>query len=288
MRITEDGLILLDDVKVGENSYSFLLDTGATQSAIFENTFERTGLNVHTNTNKTVYGMVKTEKRQTVEISKFAVGPLEFAQQELIVLPNRDVNFKTTGKYDGLIGMDVLSPYQVYVSPRTSEFKLIPNHKMVTVPATWDRVELLDNPFEGGQWALHFIDVRVAGQIRPALVDTGAEFSAMNWNSAQYQQIKFLKRRLRKEWELQGAVGNFSPIARVVLEEFRSGQKFWRSKEFVVMDFDGLEALGVSDAPLLIAGMNLFEDETFLIDFDRNYIAIKPREDNVQSFASHK
>lgn len=283
MNITEQGLILLENVRVGEKNYSFLLDTGATQSAIFENALERSGLDVQTDANKTVHGIAKIEKRQTIDVLKFEIGPLKFAQQSLIVLPSREIDFEHSAVFGGLIGMDILLPYQIYVSPSTSELKLIPNNKPVTVPASWDRIQLIENPFEGDPWALHFIDVRVAGKNKPALIDTGAEFSAMNWNSAQYQQIRLLKRRLRKEWEVQGAIGTFMPIAKVVLEQFRSGQKFWKSKEFLVMDFEGLEALGVAaDESLLIIGMNLFQDETFLIDFERNYIAIKPTHENLE------
>jgi len=105
-------------------------------------------------------------------------------------------------------------------------------------------------------------------------MDTGAEFSVMNWNSAQYSELKSIKRRLRKEWELQGAIGTFQPISKVTLGRFRSGQKFWDHKDFLVMNFSSLDVLGVSDDPFVIVGMNLFKDDAFFIDFERNFMFI--------------
>lgn len=107
---------------------------------------------------------------------------------------------ETVDDFDGIIGMDILASYQIYVSPSISEIKLIPNDIAVTLPVAWDRMNLIANPFKNDNRNLHFIEVRVAGKIRPALVDTGAEFSAMNWNSAQYVQVKSLKKRMRNAW----------------------------------------------------------------------------------------
>ncbi len=281
INISEDGLIFFDKVRVGETDYRFLLDTGATQSAIFETTLSRSDLHVEPSANTLVHGMVTSAQLPTIEVSNIELGSLIFTQKTLIVLPDRDEIFKSTDAFDGIIGMDILASYQIYVSPGISELKLIPNDIVVTPPVSWDRMDLIANPFKNDNRNLHFIEVRVAGKIRPALVDTGSEFSVMNWNSAQYAQVKSLKNRMRKKWEMQGATGTFKPVAKVTLETLRSGQKFWSNKDFLVMDFDSLETLGLSDDPFLIVGMNLFKDETFLIDFERNYIAIKPRDDNL-------
>ena len=74
---------------------------------------------------------------------------------------------------------------------------------------------------------------------------------------------------------MQGAVGVFKPQTKIRLRHFRGGQKFWEDKDFIVMDFESLDILGVADQPFIIAGMNLFAGETIFIDFERNFLAIE-------------
>ena len=123
---------------------------------------------------------------------------------------------------------------------------------------------------------MHFIELRVDGRKTPALLDTGSEFNAMNWNSASYTQAKHLRRKLRKDWALQGANGTFDPVAKANLKLIRSGQKFWEDKDFIIMDFKSLDILGAEDDPFIIVGMNLLAEETVVLDFENNIMAIKP------------
>jgi len=74
---------------------------------------------------------------------------------------------------------------------------------------------------------------------------------------------------------MQGAVGVFKPRTKVRLESFRGGQKFWSNKDFIILDFESLDILGVADQPFIIAGMNLFAGEAIFIDFERNFLAIE-------------
>jgi len=46
------------------------------------------------------------------------------------------------------------------------------------------------------------------------------------------------------------------------------------------MNFDSLDVLGVSDEPFVILGMNLFQNDTFFIDFERNYMSVEPTKVN--------
>jgi len=284
MQTNPAGLIIIEDIKIGDKSYRFALDTGATHSAIFEESLQLSAAKFEEARNKLVYGMISSQTRRIAKIPKFELGSIQLLQKPLIILPDREFNFGANEPFDGLIGMDILADYQIYVSPKTSEFILIANEFPVIAPYHWDRIELTENPFRDDQRDLHFMEVRLAGENIAALIDTGAEFSVMNWNSAQYAELKSIKKRLRKEWELQGAIGTFEPSTKVTLERFRSGQKFWKFKEFVVMNFDSLNVLGLSDDPFAIVGMNLFKDESFFIDFDRNYMAVKSGENRRPSF----
>lgn len=277
MSLTEKGLILLKDVKINGRSMDFVMDTGATQSAIFDSSLRRLDLNLTSLSETMIHGMMQSKEHRVVNIPDIEIGSIEFQQMPMVILNDREVEFGSAERYDGLIGMDVLSDYQLYISPQAGELRLIPNRTEVFVPSSWQRVTLLENPFIVDNRALHFIELRVDGRKTPAMLDTGAEFSAMNWSSASFAQAKPIRKRLRKEWELQGAVGTFDPTAKVIMDRIRSGQKFWDNKSFIIMDFKSLGVLGVADEPFIIAGMNFFSEEEFFLDFQRNLLAIKPR-----------
>ena len=276
MRITESGLIVLEGTRIDGQKLDMVMDTGATQSAIFQTTLRRLNLGLTSESNTLVHGMTQSKFHEVVKIPQFEIGALKFLEKPMVVLDDRESTFRKTNRFDGLIGMDILSNYQIYISPSINELRLIPNQRKVDVPSFWPRIFLKENPFQPDGRNLHFMDIRVAGQITHSLFDTGAEFSVMNWKAARYSQVRHIRRKLREEWELQGAIGVFRPTANIKLENIRSGQVFWENKSFIVLDFTRLDILGIEDKPFIIAGMNLFKGESFFMDFDRNFIALIP------------
>ena len=275
MRVSEKGLLVLENVEIDGASLNFVLDTGATQSAIFKGTLDRAGLNVTAQEERMVHGMIESQNRRIVTLPQMTIGPIQYTQKQVIVLDNPKLDFAESENYDGLIGMDILSDYNLLISPSLQELKLIPKEREIYVPSYWSRIELTQNPFQADGRNLHFLQLRIAGRRTPALLDTGSEFSLLNWSAARFAQVKSLRRRLERDWQMQGAVGVFKPRTKVRLESFRGGQKFWSNKDFIILDFESLDILGVADQPFIIAGMNLFAGEAIFIDFERNFLAIE-------------
>jgi len=275
MGVSEEGLLIIEDVEINGELLQFVVDTGATRSAIFEKSLERLGLNLTADNETMVHGMIESQQRRIVDIPKMTIGPLQFLRKQLILLDNRDSYKKERKTYDGLIGMDVLINYHVLFLPSEGEMKLIPSEKDVYVPNSWARINLTPNPFQDDNRTLHFFQMRIAGDRIPALMDTGSEFSILNWPAAQFSQVRYMRRRLKKDWEMQGAVGIFKPTANIKLERFRGGQKFWENITFIVMDFESLDVLGVHQQSFSIAGMNLFLGDTIFLDFKNNLMAIE-------------
>jgi len=276
MRISEKGLIVFENIEMDGRYLDMVLDTGATQSAIFENASRRLNLDLEPSSQIMVHGMLQSKTRHIVNISKMKIGPIEFLSKPMVILDDRELDIQNIDIHDGLIGMDILADYQIYISPHMNELRLIPNAAKVYVSTYWHRIELKENPFQDDNRQLHFLDIRVNGNNTPAMIDTGAEFSVMNWAAANFSQVKTIRKKLKETWELQGAVGTFRPTAKVKLQRMRSGQKFWRHKEFLVMDFDSLGVLGIGEEPFIIAGMNLLQDQAIFMDFENNFIAMKP------------
>ncbi len=276
LRMDEDGLIFAENIEIGDKKLTFLIDTGATHSAIFETPLKTLTVNNKRKNQVLIHGIIDAGKRDIVTVPKLSIGDVAFIDQALVILTDRDPGLKHSATFDGLIGMDILSNYRLYASAENSDYRLIRSNIALTIPPDWERITLIENPFKDDQRTLHFMELRIAGKLTTTLLDTGSEFSVMNWNTAQYSQLRSLKKRLRKKWELQGAVGSFKPIAKINLGQFRGGKKFWNKKQFLVMDFNSLDILGIGDEAFIVGGMNLFKDETFVIDFENKVIAMKP------------
>ena len=274
MRVNDKGLFVLEGVEIDGASFDFAIDTGATHSAIFERSLGKAGLSDTSQEERIVHGMIESQSRQVLTVSEMKLGPLQYNQKSIIVLENPRATFGEAQEYDGLIGMDILANYNLIISPSTQELKLIPKEKEISVPSYWSRIELTPNPFQADNRDLHFLQLRIAGRRTVALLDTGSQLSIINWEAASFSQVKSIRRRLERDWQMQGAVGVFKPRTRIKLEHFRGGQKFWVDKNFIIMDFESLDVLGIGEKPFIIAGVNLFSDETVFIDFERNFLAI--------------
>lgn len=277
IKITEKGLIVIKGVSVEGQSLDMVLDTGATQSAIFESALRRLNIESTSERRTMVHGMLQSAERRVLSIDELEIGSLSFLNKNMVILNDHQLDDRTKPIHDGLIGMDILAGYKLYISPEAGELRLIPNITLISIPYSWQRIELVSNPFQDDNRTLNFMYIRIAGRNTPTLLDTGAEFSAMNWPAASFSQAKAIRRRLRENWELQGAIGLFKPIAKLKIERLRGGQMFWEHKDFIVMDLESLNVLGIAEQPFMIAGMNLFREETFLIDFENNFVAIEPR-----------
>lgn len=255
----------------------FLIDTGATKSAVFRGTLSKLKVKTDGLEEVTIHGMHDYASRPLVTVPKLYLADRELTDFQFAVLENREFDQMSGPQPAGLIGMDILSDYRVYVDADTRTFNLIPRSlPQPKVPYKWDYVSLESNPFNENDHGLHFLNVRVGNYLIPALLDTGSEDNLMNWKGAQFPQLKRARKRLYDQWLQEGAVGSFEPSYSIRVKNLRSGQKFWDSSDFVVVNFDGLEILGIDDEPFLIAGAGLFAEQTFYLDFAQNVIRFKP------------
>lgn len=253
------------------------IDTGATQSALYRSALKKVRLAESTTQFIQVHGMNQKESRPSVFMPTIYFGAEEMKNFRMAVLEDREDPLDNTQIPDGLIGMDVLGNYRIYVDADTKTFNLIPKAVPAPhLPSSWESVTLLTNPFIEDDHDLHFLEMRLGNYLIPALLDTGSEDNLMNWSVSMFPQLRRARKKLREQWMIEGAVGTFDPQHLIATKNLRSGEKLWQRSEFLVMDFVGLDILGINDQPFLIAGAQLFADQTFYLDFTENVIRFKP------------
>lgn len=278
IQFRKNGIIIVKGVDVDGQKLDFMLDTGATRSAIFEKTQAKIPqakkggpVNVH--------GIANVEQVESIIVPEMKIGEIEFSDRIFVVLPNRnsDPNFEKHARlYDGLIGMDFLEKYALHLDRENSQIHFIPNRIKTRVPRAWMKADLYENPFGADARKLHFFSAVISQRKVPALLDTGLEISVINWNEKSYPLLRRFKRKLRADWELQGAVGSFEPRMKVNLQDLSAGSVTWSDKTFIAMRLDNLKVLGLRDDNMIIAGANLLDHKEVFIDFENNILAVKP------------
>lgn len=179
--------------------------------------------------------------------------------------------------------MDLLAGYHFYINQPGGELRLIPKTLgTVSPPPNWDMVQLTRNPFLDDGRELHFFQLRLGNALTPALLDTGSQFNMMNWNTERFPRLRAVKKTLRKNWELAGAVGVFQPVSKIASENARAGQKFWSTNEFIVLDFESLNVLGIDGKPFVIAGMPMFGAVPIIVDFENDKMYFAPDKNEVE------
>ena len=277
--IQRNGLLLVQGVEIENQKLDFIVDTGATRSAVFEGIFKKRLTKTKLDEDVTLHGMTQVEKRKTVRFDRLKLGSTEFLSQKLVILPDREVephNSFVSKRYDGLLGMDILKNYSLHISRKTKSLNLIPKEKQVNIPPVWHEIKLTSNPYKAEDRNLHFFDVELSGSNAVSLLDTGSELSILNWDEENFPKLQPLYNNQLQQWKYEGAVGVFKPSIKIKVGTMSAGDIAWQDEVLFSTKLDSLKILGVEEKPFLIAGMNLLQFEEVLIDFERNRLGVRP------------
>lgn len=273
-----------------------MLDTGATHSALYASEWERLGQTMGQTTGQTmgqtigkavdgqqqvrIHGMLAADIQPLVTLPTLRLGTATLNDVPIARLNNPERKARDKELHDGILGMDILSQFHIYVDRPQEVLKLIPKDMgMISAPPSWRVVTLKPNPFLEDGRQLHFMDVRLGNALTPALLDTGSEFNLMNWNTSRFPQLRAVKSQLLKKWEIEGAVGTFQPVSKIRATDYRAGQKLFEGTEFIVLDFESLNVLGIEDNPFIIIGADALKNERYILDFERDKLIFAPTDE---------
>ena len=266
--VDRSGLIHVEVGVNGEGPFRLLLDTGATRTSLYRPVARRLGL--QSTGAARVHGLVGEDIHETAAIDSLTLGAHDTGPQNVVVLPSRP---DTVG--DGILGMDILERHRIFLAADTREIVLLDRSRPEPVPPPeWGRIELEGNPWGRDSKGLRFLQLRVNGRLAPALLDTGSGVSVMSFEFADWPEVRNARRRMRENWELNGALDTFRPRVEVRGVDFRAGNRVWYDENFIIKDLDTLEVIGAAGEPFAIAGLNLFADASFYLDFEANLLVL--------------
>jgi len=261
----------------GSEPLKFMIDTAASRSSIFNKTKLRLGLDTNA-AEKFINGMTNSSYRPTSNVETLSFGREVFQNHNIIIL--KDWDKAHAEGLDGILGMDVFRGLIFAFSHKTSTVKISKRPRFSKSKYNrWKKIRLEDNPYPVEKFGLLFTYTQLGDLHIPTLLDTGSNFSAINWMSVSDTSISKERRRLREEWIIQGSIGEFKPRMRVLLAETHIGGMKLKQHEFLVMNFDNFPVNKYGAYPLVIAGIDIFDGRDFTLDFINKdlYIAPKPR-----------
>jgi len=274
---TDNGQYTIEVTINGDGPFRFMIDTAASRTSIFNKTHARLKL-TKTGEKKFVNGITASSFRPSRSLDTLGFAGHVFRNHTIIVL--EDWKNNDTLKIDGILGMDVFSHMVFAFRHKKSRVKISRLPKFTKSNyRNWTKIQLGDNPYPVEKFGLLFTYTKLGDSHIPTLLDTGSNFSAINWMSVGGNTIAKERRRLREEWVIQGSIGKFKPRMRVKLKQTYIGGVKLRGHEFIVMNFDGFPVNDYGKYPLVIAGIDLFEGRDFVLDFPGKnlYLAKKSR-----------
>lgn len=277
---TSHGRMIVDMALPNGRVVKMMLDTGATRSALYNYEWQQLSTVSEPAEMIRIFGMISTGVHPVKYLNSVMIGGHQIDNVTLARLPIPDVDVRARESHDGILGMDILSHFHLYYDGPRRELRLIPTDLGTpSAPVQWRIVPLSSNPFLEDGRNLHFMKLRIGNVLFDGLLDTGSEFNLMNWNIKRFPRLRAARRRLKERWEIEGAIGSFSPVFKVTAENVRAGQKLFDHNEFIVLDFETLNVLGIEGRPFAILGADALKDERYILNFQNDTMVFEPRDD---------
>jgi len=276
-RLSPTGLFIVDVAVNGSEPRPFFIDSGASRSAVYEQHLGLFGLSL-TDRTTLVRGLVTTGERPTIGNVELAVGELTLPERSVVSLQSSPVAKDAVG----VLGADTFGDFAILFNVDTNMATFVPSADLSARSFVgWRRTALFEGIEGYANRGLHFTDLRVGDERHLALLDTGTDTTIVNWALASEDRgMRRRRLRMREQWELQGAIGRFSPRVAANLEGVVLGRNYWPNVEVIVMDLDTLSTVAPTDAPMMIAGADLFNQRTVAFDFGNNAIYLMPKPDD--------
>ena len=273
---TSSGHFVIEARLPGEPPRAFLLDTGATRSAIYASTQAEIRLPLYQGVQTEVFGMMESREMPLAAASHIEIGSQKILLGEMAVLPDPPEHLDSDLDIAGIIGLDVLSGMTLILDGPAGRLSLIPSDVILDMPAgEWRAVPLIANPYAEQDLGLRFMMAGIGISKVPALLDTGSQFNVINWNVKGLWMLSHRRKQLQDAWRLSGAMGEFRPRSNAIVERIEAGNMNWFRQEFVVMDVPGLSVLQIKDRAFMIAGSSFFRSHTIVIDVTRNQMWVR-------------
>ncbi len=279
-RIDYEGWITISAMVNGEGPYDFVVDSGATITATFQNLADDHDFTPADRDPIRILGLAGAEALPAFYIGAINVGGQDLTEHVGVVLPNWRRGRRTPG---GVLGLDFLTRYRVWVDADRRVIRLYDkNNAMSDLPRGWSKTSLKGDDYGASGGTLYKISVNMHGRRVECIIDLGASGTIINY----YALRRLLSGVFFNESKSTGFstgsrlndIFDNTEIARNVrIARIRIAGAQWRKRVILVFDALIFEELGISRKPYCLIGSDLMTEYNFMFDFANEKLYMGPK-----------
>lgn len=265
MTVLPNGLPVAHVSVEGHGPFRFIIDTGASSTAVLPALHAALPVRLRTAARQNLNGAGGAQSVNMLQLSRLGVaGRLEQGLRAFD-LPDGPVN--QMGVH-GVLGADVLARYELEMDVPGRRWTLrtptaqAPTGASATVPFTLDDA------------SAPRLTVVVDGKAIPAMLDTGARGTIINWAAARALGVQPSDPGLKANGAAEGATTGATALVAKQFRELRIGELANADPKLMIADLPFFAVLGLADKPGMILGIDQLSARPFVVDYARGELRI--------------
>jgi len=247
----------------------FVIDTAASATTIMPKLrAEMPGL-VAKLSDEPLDGAAGRSDVETTMVKQIEVAGHVFRSRELMLLPPGPTDHLGV---DGILGADIIADFAIELDIPGRRWRMTPKVAVETLDGLPASV-----PFVLDDMRAPRLTIRLNGVEVPAILDTGARGTIINWAAARAIGITPDSPGVTKATDIKGATNHAMPSVEAPIAALTIGEAKVEGRKVRIADLSIFKILGFTlDQPAVILGIDMFADRRFVIDHPGLRLHVSP------------
>lgn len=206
---------------------------------------------------------------ETTLVKQIEVAGHVFRSPELMLLPPGPTDRLGT---DGILGADIIADYAIELDIPGRRWRMTPKVVATTLDGLPASVAFTLDDMRAPRLKISLNGVEV-----PAILDTGARGTIINWAAAKAIGITPDSPGVVKATDIKGATNHAMPSVEAPIAALTIGEAKVEGKKVRIADLSIFKVLGFTlEQPAVILGIDMFADRRFVIDHPGLRLHVSP------------
>ncbi|UNU44070.1 hypothetical protein EAO27_16040 [Sphingopyxis sp. YF1] len=206
---------------------------------------------------------------ETAVVKEVRVAGHAFPSPELMLLPPGPTDHLGI---DGILGADIIADFAVELDMPGRRWRMTPRVEAAMLDGMTASV-----PFTLDDMRAPRLNIRLNGVEVPAVLDTGARGTIINWAAARAIGLSPDSPELAKASDIKGATNHAMPSVEAPIAALTIGAAKVEGRKVRIADLSVFKVLGFTpEQPAVILGIDMFADRRFVIDHPGLRLHISP------------
>ena len=255
----------------GQGPYLFVVDTGASVSALDHTLIRRLGYDEQAGETATIHGVAGETETRTFTLDSLRVAHQLIADVRVVAADLSPFPGADTLRYGGILGHDVLQEFDISYNLADRSLALYPHEEERA--DEWAAADSLHRiPFrnQGTDLDVITLDLTLRDQRVEGVLDTGSRNSVLNWTAAGLKGIK--QDTVSTSHETIGFSGTPAPTYVHSFDSLYVDSLRFQAQRASVTELPVLE--GPTERPAMLVGNNMLRDRVVKIAYSRRELYV--------------